>query len=79
MFEAETKYFEENLPEIAAKYLNKHVVILDKQILGAYNSSGEAYDETVKNYPAGTFMIRPVVSDNIKDYIVRLPFAIFKS
>lgn len=40
------------------KYAGKRVVIVDNKILGAYDTDGDAWDETVKIRQAGAFMIK---------------------
>jgi hypothetical protein len=43
---------------LAEKYSGKFVVIIDNAVIGAYNSEGQAYAETVKKHPLGTFLIQ---------------------
>jgi hypothetical protein len=60
--------------EIREKHLGKQVVIVGDQIIGAYDDIDKAYQETIKTYTQGTFMIHDVPV-NIEDEIVHLsPF-----
>ena len=74
MLEKEFEFYEKNKSVIREKYLGKQVVIVGDQIIGAYDDVDEAYQETIKTYTLGTFMIHDVPVD-IEDEIVRLsPF-----
>ena len=74
MLEKEFEYYEKNKSTIREKYLGKQVVIVGDKIIGAYDDVDEAYQETIKTYTLGTFMIHDVPVD-IEDEIVRLsPF-----
>ncbi len=53
-------YFNENLDAFKQKYLNKYIVIKNKQVLGAYNSFDEAMNITSKTEKIGTFLIQKV-------------------
>ena len=75
MYERETAFYEANKPAIREKYLGKQVVICGDKIVGAYDDVGEAYRQTIKTLPLGTFMIHDVPV-NIEDEIQWLsPFA----
>ena len=63
MLEREFEFYENNKSEIREKYLGKRVVIVGEQIIGAYNNLDEAYQETIKIYTPGTFMIHDVPVD----------------
>ena len=74
MLEKEFEFYETNKTEIREKYLGKQVVIVGEKIIGAYDDVDEAYQETIKTYIPGTFMIHDVPVD-IEDEIVYLsPF-----
>jgi hypothetical protein len=61
--EKEQAFYEAHRTEFRSKYLGKRVVIADNQILGVYDSDREAFDETVKDRKAGTFMIKHIPVD----------------
>jgi hypothetical protein len=74
MLEKEFQFYETNKTAIREKYLGKQVVIVGSQIIASYDDMDEAYQETVKTYTPGTFMIHDVPI-NIEDEIVHLsPF-----
>ena len=75
MLEREFEFYQNNKTFIRGKYLGKRIVIVGEQIIAAYNDIEEAYQETIKTYEPGTFMIHNVPA-NIEDEIVHLsPFA----
>jgi hypothetical protein len=74
MLEKEFEFYENNKTEIRVKYLGKQVIIVGNQIIGAYDDIDEAYQETIKTYTPGAFMIHDVPV-NIEDEIAHLyPF-----
>jgi hypothetical protein len=76
MLEREFEYYEKNKSAIRDKHLGKQIVIVGERIIGIYDDIDEAYQETIKTYTPGTFMIHDVPVD-IEDEIVHLsPFAL---
>ena len=74
MLEREFEFYENNKKAIREKYLGKRIVIIGNEIIGAYDDMDEAYQETIKTYTPGTFMIHDVPV-NIEDEVVHLsPF-----
>ena len=71
MLEREFEFYENNKTEIREKFLGKRIVIIGEQIIAAYDDMEEAYQETIKTYIPGTFMIHDVPV-NIEDEIVHL-------
>ena len=71
MLEREFEFYEKNKSEIREKYIGKRIVIIGEQIIAAYDDMEEAYQETIKTYTPGTFMIHDVPV-NIEDEIVHL-------
>jgi len=57
------KFFDENLETWLKdpKYFGKYLVIKDAKILGTYPYIRQAYNETIKKYPHGTFTIKPCI------------------
>jgi hypothetical protein len=75
MFERETAFYEENREKLREQHLGKHVVIVGEQILGVYDTAGEAYEETKKTIEPGKFMIKEI-PENPEDEVISLsPFA----
>jgi hypothetical protein len=60
MLEKEQEYYENHKEELREKYAGKEVVIAGETILGVYDTAGEAYKETRKTVPPGSFMIKTV-------------------
>lgn len=60
MLEKEFQYFLAHHTELLAQYANKYVVIKSDNVLGAYDSQLEAYNESKKNHEVGTFLIQLV-------------------
>jgi len=71
MLEREFEFYEKNKSKIREKYIGKRIVIIGDQIIAAYDDMEEAYQETIKTYTPGTFMIHNVPV-NIEDEIVHL-------
>jgi len=68
MLEREFEFYENNKTTIREKYIGKRIVIIGEQIIAAYDDMEEAYQETIKTYTPGTFMIHDV-PENIEDEI----------
>lgn len=51
-------YYLDNQKELVKKYNGKVIVIKDCEVIGVYNSEQEAFIETSKNHPLGTFLIQ---------------------
>ncbi len=59
MFKEELDYFIANQEALLKQHQGKVLAIKHQQVLGAYDNPLEAFSETVKQHPAGTFMIQP--------------------
>jgi hypothetical protein len=57
--EQEFEYYLENQKELVEKYSGKYLLIKDKQVVGAYESEMEAYQDAISKYEAGSFLIQP--------------------
>ncbi len=58
MLDKEFQYYLDHQAAIVKKYKNKYIVIVDENIIGAYNSEREAFDNTVVDHEPGTFLIQ---------------------
>jgi hypothetical protein len=58
MLEREFKYYLDNQEELVKKYNNRVVVIVDNEVIGDYDSPGEAISETAKIHEPGTFLVQ---------------------
>lgn len=60
-FQNELEYFIANQEQLVDQYAGKVLVIKDQRVIGAYDTSLEAYTEAQKTYELGTFMLQPCV------------------
>jgi hypothetical protein len=60
MFETERKYYERNREALIGRYCGKYIVISGDRVVAAYDDEDDAYFETVKTIPLGSFMIHHV-------------------
>lgn len=58
MFQTEMQYFIDHQDELVAQYRGQVLAIQGQTILGAYRTALEAYLETQKSHPLGTFMLQ---------------------
>lgn len=56
-------YYLEKHDEIVKKYLNKFIIIKDRQIIDSYDTFEEAVAESSKKYELGTFIIQKCSED----------------
>ena len=66
MLEKEFEYYLEHEQEFLKKYSGKYIVIKDNNVIGVYETQLEAYDESKKVYPVGTFLIQHCVVGGYK-------------
>ena len=74
MLEKEFEFYEKNRPSIREKYLGKQIIIVGDKIIGAYDDIDEAYQEAIKNYTPGTFMIHDVPVEIEDEIVHQSPF-----
>lgn len=60
----EFDYYLKNQSEFVKKYLGKYIVLKNHEVLGAYDTNVEAYQETEKMHALGTFLIQLVQEGN---------------
>jgi hypothetical protein len=58
MLEKEFKYFLDNKAQLIKKYNDLYVVIVGGEIVGAYKTEIEAYEEAQKEHKLGSFLIQ---------------------
>lgn len=61
MFKKELDFFIANQKELVKKHRGKSLVIIGEEIVGIYDNPLNAYIESQKEYPIGTFMIQPCI------------------
>jgi hypothetical protein len=60
MFEKENAFYKAHIDEFRQKYLDKELVIIGDELVGVYDTLGNAYSETAKTHTPGTFCIKHV-------------------
>ncbi|MBR1753909.1 hypothetical protein IJ732_03655 [bacterium] len=60
MLEKEYKYYNENKSDFIDKYLDKHIVIKNNEVLGVYNSLAEAIQDSLQTNDLGTFLVKHI-------------------
>jgi hypothetical protein len=73
MLETEFEFYQNNRDELVEKYCGKYVVISGEKVVAVYDDENEAYFETVKTIPLGSFMIHRVMEE--EEVIQLSPFA----
>ena len=63
MIDSEWEYYENHRDELVEKYCGKYVVISGDKVIAAYDDEDVAYDETIKTFPLGSFMIHHVMEE----------------
>lgn len=72
------KYYLEHQVELVAKYEGKYLVLKDNDIVGVFDSQGEAYMDSISKYELGTFLIQKCTAgdeDYTQHYYSRVTFA----
>ncbi len=68
------KFYLDNKKEIDKKYKNKHIIIKDEKVIGAYETLEAAINDA-KNIEAGTYIIQFCISkDNTQIFHTRVRF-----
>lgn len=57
------EYYLANHDQLCEKYLNKFIIIKDKNVCGSYDTFEEAIEEAQKMYKLGTFIIQECTKD----------------
>ena len=72
MLEKQIKYYLDNKKDLLKKYKGKFVVIKNNDVIGAYTTLSDAYDNTIKDHELGTFMIHQCLPVEPIRYITRV-------
>ncbi|MHB8174333.1 MAG: hypothetical protein ACYDFU_07745 [Nitrospirota bacterium] len=56
--EEEFQYFLDNQSDLVKRFGGKFVVIVGREVVGAYDSEVEAIKETIKQHALGTFLVQ---------------------
>jgi len=64
MLEKEYEYYKKNKNGLIKKYKGKFLVIKNQKVEGVYGNEKEAYDESVKKWDLGTFLIQHCLPEN---------------
>lgn len=62
MLEKEFEFYLKNQESLVEKYNGKFIVIKGEDVIGAYDSHGDAYTETTKTEKLGTFLIQHCIA-----------------
>lgn len=60
MLDIEHSFYRKNREKFIKTYPDKYIVIVGKQVLGAFDSHMEAYAAIRKEYEVGTFIIKHI-------------------
>ena len=63
MLDKEFQYFLEHQQELASKYNGKYIVIVGNNVVGVYETNEAAYEESLKDYKLGEFLIQECSTD----------------
>ena len=63
MLDKEFQYFLEHQQELASKYSGKFIVIVGDSVVGVYDTNEDAYEESLKSYKLGEFLIQECSGD----------------
>jgi hypothetical protein len=74
MFEQEKAFCEAHQDELRKQYPDKHLIIVGDQVIGAYTNVSDAYEDALKFYQPGHFMLQKVPADPKDDTIRLSPF-----
>lgn len=78
MLEQEFKYYLDHQDELVKKYNGKFLVIVNNEIVGAFDSKIEAYNKGKENHELGTFLIQrcsPGNADYTQTFHSRVSFS----
>lgn len=56
--EKEFKFYKKHQDELVKQHKGKFLAIVGEEVVGVYNSELDAYTNTKKKYPVGTFLIQ---------------------
>jgi hypothetical protein len=66
MLEAEIEFYEAHRAELREQYCGKRLIIVEDQVIGVYDTTGEAYAAAIERFAPGTFMLK-YIPENIED------------
>lgn len=55
---SEFQYYLDHQDELVEKYNGKVLVIKGQKVIGVYDSDLQAVEQTIKEYPLGTFLVQ---------------------
>lgn len=58
MLQEQFNYYLDNQIDLVKKYNGKFIVIKDKSVVGVFDTEIDAYNDSVKKYEMGTFLIQ---------------------
>ncbi len=77
MLDIEFQYYLDHQDELVDKYFGKYLVIKGLSVIGVHDTEIMAYENAIKNHPAGTFMVQhctPGIEAYTQTYYSRVVF-----
>jgi hypothetical protein len=74
MFEQEKAFCESHKDELRRNYPGKRLIIVGDRVIGAYDNVSDAYEEALKSYQPGHFMLQEVPARPEDDIVWLSPF-----
>jgi hypothetical protein len=74
MFEQEKAFCKANQDTLREVYAGKHLIIVGDRVIGAYANASDAYEEALKSYQPGHFMLQEVPTQPENDIVWLSPF-----
>jgi hypothetical protein len=72
LLDTEWEFYENNRDVLVEKYCGKYIVISGEKVISAYDDENQAYFETIKTIPLGSFMIHHVKEE--EEVVTLSPF-----
>ena len=67
----EISYYKKHKEEFMILHEGKHLVIKGMQIIGVYGTKTEAFERTIREHEAGTFIIEHPVNIKLKSFLFK--------
>jgi len=68
-FEKELKYFRQHKEEWLLHHEGKYALVKGQDLIGTFTKEEEAYEEGVKRFGAGPFLIKPILKQESPEQI----------
>lgn len=61
MLEKEFQYFIQHQNDLVKKHNGKYIVLRGEEIVGVFDTIADAYEDSIKKFPPGTFFIQKCI------------------